>query len=354
MMKIGNDLIHDGGDCYVIAEIGHNHQGDLEKCKALFRAAQGCGVNAVKLQKRHNATLFTRQMYDSTYNSENAFGATYGAHREALEFGRDEYLALIEYAKELGVTFFSTAFDIPSADFLAELDMPAYKLASADLTNIPLLKHVASIGKPMIISTGGGTMEDVERAHDAIAPLNDQLAILQCTSMYPCCPESLNLRVIETFRNRFPDAVVGLSGHDNGIAMGLAAYMLGARIIEKHFTLDRTWKGTDHPFSLEPPGMRRLVRDLRRARIALGDGVKRCLPDEETPLKKMGKSVVAARPIAAGVVLGPDDLAVKSPGSGLPPYWIDTLLGKKTLRPLAEDEPLALDALEGGASLSPG
>lgn len=345
-INIGGDQIGDDHDCYVIAEIGHNHQGDLEKCKALFKAAHDCGANAVKLQKRDNRTLFTREMFDSPYNSENAYGPTYGTHREALEFGKDEYLALIDYAKELGITFFSTAFDIPSADFLEDLEMPAYKLASADLTNTPLLEHVASFGKPMIISTGGGNMEDVVRAHDAIMPINSQLCILQCTSMYPCSYETMNLKVIETFRDRFPNVVIGLSGHDNGIAMGLVAYMLGANIVEKHFTLDRTWKGTDHPFSLEPPGLRRLVRDLRRARIAQGDGVKQRVQAEEAPLLKMSKKIVAARDVAPGTKLVAEDLAVRSPGDGLPPYRIPDLIGRTTNRALSADDALSLDDVD--------
>ncbi|HCL61324.1 MAG TPA: N-acetylneuraminate synthase, partial [Rhizobiales bacterium] len=181
-MRVDGVRIADDTDTYVIAEIGNNHQGDLEKCKEIFRVAkQHCGVTAVKLQKRDNKSLFTRAMYLSEYNSENAFADTYGAHREKLEFGHDEYVALIAYAKELGITFFATAFDRPSADFLAELDMPAYKIASGDLTNTPLLKHVASFGKPMFVSSGGGTMEDVRRAYEVIMPINRQLCLMQCT-----------------------------------------------------------------------------------------------------------------------------------------------------------------------------
>ena len=158
----------------MIAEIGHNHQGDIEKCKAMFRAAAECGADAVKLQKRDNRALFTREMYDSIYNSENAYAPTYGEHREKLEFSREQYLELKAYADELGILFFSTAFDRPSADLLAEIDMPAFKIASGDLTNTPLLKHVAQFGKPMIISTGGATLEDAQRAYDAIMPINTQ------------------------------------------------------------------------------------------------------------------------------------------------------------------------------------
>jgi len=246
------------------------------------------------------------------------------------------------------VTFFATAFDIPSADFLAKLDMPAYKIASGDLKSIPLLRHIAGFGKPMLVSTGGATMEDINRAYDAIAPVNSQISFLQCTAAYPASPEDLNLNVITTLRTRFPELVIGLSDHENGIAMAVAAYVLGARIIEKHFTLNHTWKGTDHPFSLEPIGMRKLVRDLRRARVALGTGVKCPLPSERGPLVKMGKMLVASRALGAGHVLGDGDVTMKSPGDGLPPYLIDQVLGRTLTKPLQPDDPITFEVLSQG------
>jgi N-acetylneuraminate synthase/sialic acid synthase len=337
--------ISDNSQCYVIAEIGHNHQGDVEKCCQLFKAAKECGADAVKLQKRDNRRLFTKAMYDQPYASENAFGPTYGTHREFLEFGREQYFALSKAAKEIGITFFATAFDLPSADFLEELDMPAYKIASGDLKSMPLLKHVARFGKPMIISTGGGTLEDVRRTYDAIRPINDKVAIMQCTASYPCEPESLNLRVVETFRQEFPEAVIGFSAHDSGIAMPLVAYVLGARIVEKHFTLNRTWKGTDHAFSLEPVGLSKMVRDLRRAHVAFGDGIKRKLPEEEAPIRKMSKKLVAARDLAKGQVLTATDIAMKSPGDGVSPLEFDAVVGRVVIRPLAADEALTWDAV---------
>lgn len=345
-LAIANHHINEDSDCFIIAEIGHNHQGDLQKAKELFRAAKECGVDAVKLQKRHNRTLYTHAMYNKPYDNENSFGDTYGEHREALEFGRTEYNELKQYAQQLDLVFFATAFDIPSADFLAELDMPACKIASGDLKNTPLLKHVAKIGKPMIVSTGGAMLDDVQRAHDTIMPINSQLCLLQCTAAYPTSYEELNLRVITTYREKFPDIVVGLSDHENGIAMAVAAYILGARVIEKHFTLNHTWKGTDHAFSLEPIGMRKLVRDLRRARLALGDGVKRTCPSEVGPLTKMGKKLVAARPIPMGHILTRDDIAIKSPGDGLPPYELDNILGKAIRRALQEDDAITFVDLD--------
>lgn len=344
-LLVGGVTINDDSDCYVIAEIGHNHQGNLEQCKQLFLAAKECGANAVKLQKRSNRDLYTNEMYNSLYDNRNSYGRTYGEHRQAVEFGRDEYAELQKYAAELGVMFFSTAFDIPSADFLAELDMPAYKVASGDLTNIPLIKYIAQIGKPMFMSTGGGTMADVERAHNAATAINSNVCIMQCTSGYPAKFSELNLRVIETYRERFPDCVIGLSSHDNGIAMALVGYILGARVVEKHFTLNRASKGTDHAFSLEPPGLKRLVRDLQRGNEALGDGEKYCYPSEEKPLVKMGKKLVAARDLPTGTVLTTEDVAIKSPNDGLPPYELENILGKKTSRAIVADENIEFEGL---------
>ena len=344
-IRIGSHAIGDESPCYVIAEIGHNHQGSLEKARELFREAKLAGAHAVKLQKRDNRGLYTRAAYNRPYDNENSFGATYGEHREFLEFGAREYAALQAYARELGVDFFSTAFDVASADFLHALDVPAYKIASGDLKSIPLLQHVARFGKPMVVSTGGALLEDVQRAYDAVMPLNPQLAILQCTAGYPAAFEELDLRVIATYRERFPGAVVGFSSHDNGIAMPVAAFVLGARIVEKHFTLNRAMKGTDHAFSLEPVGLRKMVRDLDRTFKAMGDGVKKIYDSEKAPLIKMGKSLVASRDLPAGHVLTAADIVMKSPAGGIPPYAFDSIVGRTTLAPLHEDDILPLDAL---------
>lgn len=346
-LTIADDIISESSDCYVIAEIGHNHQGDLEKAKNLFRDAKECGAHAVKLQKRDNRSLYTAAMYNKPYENENSFGNTYGEHREFLEFGKHEYQELKHYAQALDITFFSTAFDIPSADFLAELEMPAYKIASGDLKNIPLIKHVAQFQKPIIISTGGGSLEDIQRVYDAIMPLNPQLAFLQCTACYPAQAEEMNLRVISTLREHFPDVVVGLSDHYNGIAMTVAAYVLGARIIEKHFTLNHTAKGTDHALSLEPIGMRKMVRDLQRTRLALGDGIKQVYPTEKSAVLKMGKSLVAATDLPSGHRLTYADIAMKSPGDGIPPFELDHIVGSVLRKPLAADTVISPEHLDG-------
>ena len=339
--------IHDGSDCYVIAEIGHNHQGSVEQAKAMVTVAKDCGANAVKLQKRANRTLYTREFFDQPYDNEFSFGPTYGEHREALELSRDDYVAVQRYARDIGITFFATPFDFESADVLAELDVPAYKMASADLVNTPLLRHVGAFGKPMLLSTGGATSEDVDRAVETVSRLNGQICVMQCTAAYPCETEDLNLRVITSLRERYPDYVIGLSDHQNGISMALVAYMLGARVIEKHFTLNHAWKGTDHGFSLMPEGLRKLVRDLRRVPLALGDGVKRPLPVEEKPLEKMGKKLVAARDLDLGHVLTAEDIAIKSPADGgLPPYELDRLVGRRLRRPVAFEDFVTFDDVE--------
>jgi len=344
-IRIGRHEIGDESKCYVIAEIGHNHQGNLDKARELFREAKLAGAHAVKLQKRDNRGLYTRAAYNKPYDNENSFGSTYGEHREFLEFGLQEYRQLQTFAAELGVDFFSTAFDLASADFLRDLDVPAYKIASGDLKSTPLLRHVASFGKPLVISTGGAVIDDVQRAYDTIMPINPQLAILQCTAGYPAAFEELDLRVISTFRERFPGAVIGFSSHDNGIAMPVAAYMLGARIVEKHFTLNRASKGTDHAFSLEPVGLRKMVRDLERTHKALGNGFKKIYDSEKAPITKMGKSLVVARDVPSGHILGPGDIVMKSPGGGIPPYELDKVLGRVTLRPLMEDDFLTFEVL---------
>ncbi len=341
ILQLGRHQIDDASEAYVIAEIGNNHQGSVKKAIELFQAAKAAGVQAVKLQKRDNRTLYTRAAFNKPYENEHSFGATYGEHREYLEFGADEYRELKAVADDLKLDFFATAFDYPSADFLAELDPPAYKIASGDLCTTPLLRHVAKLGKPMIVSVGGGTFDDIVRAYDLIMPINPRLCFLHCTATYPTNSEDMNLRVISRLRETFPELVIGLSDHYNGIAMSPVAYVLGARVFEKHFTMNHTWKGTDHAFSLEPNGMHKMVRDLQRVRLALGDGVKQMLPQEKPAIAKMGKSLFARRDLRAGAVLTEGDVAMKSPGDvGLPAYELDHVIGRTLGADLAEDEPL--------------
>lgn len=344
-ITIDGRRIDDDSDCWVIAEIGNNHQGDIEKCRTLFGEAKAAGADAVKLQKRSNRDLYTRSAFDYPYDNENSFGLTYGEHREALEFDRSQYAELSDCARELGLTFFATAFDLPSVDFLMDVGVAAIKIASGDLRSVHLLEYAGRTSVPVILSTGGGEMDDVKRAVDTLGSSGTPFAVLQCTAAYPPEYADLDLRVISTFRDMFPDVVVGYSGHDSGIAMALLAYALGARIVEKHFTLNRAMRGTDHAFSLEPVGLRKLVRDLQRARVALGSPEKRVHESERTPIVKMSKKIVAARSLPSGHVLTADDLTMKSPGDGLYPYELPRVLGGRLVRSLAEDETLCFDDL---------
>lgn len=345
---IADTIIDDASECYVIAEIGHNHMGSVETCKQMFGIAKEKGASAVKIQKRDNQKLFTRAMFNQVYDNPESYGKTYGEHREYLEFDDVQFTELKEYADEIGIHFFSTAFDLSSADFLANLDLPCFKVASGDLTSLPLLKYLAEFQKPMIISTGGAKLDDVRRAVETIAPINHNFAILQCTSGYPAAYEELNLRVIQTYRNEFPDNVIGWSGHDNGIAMSLVAYVLGARIIEKHFTLNRANKGTDHKFSLEPVGLGKMIRDLQRTTVALGDGVKVPYQSEIGPMRKMRKQLVAAFDLTSGTVLASEHIAMKSPfvEGSLNPQEYDNLLGRTLKVDLAEDSSFSYDMLD--------
>ena len=332
--KLKNDIHR----AYVIAEVGHNHQGDLEKCKKIFQAAKYAGADAVKLQKRNNRELFTKKFYNTPYLGRNSYAKTYGEHREFLEFNESQYLELKDFAKDLGIDFFATAFDFSSLEFLENIDLPVYKIASADLINTPLLKEIALTGKSIVMSTGGGTLEDIERAVDIISPINENLIILHCTASYPCEVDDMHLNAIPMLKKHFPDRIIGLSDHENGIDAASVAYMLGARVFEKHFTLNRAWKGTDQSFSLEPEGLRRMVRNLNRINRLLGVGNKLLLDCEKDPLHKMYKSLVASRPLKAGCILKKEDISIKSPGGGIPPYKLEETIGMKLLKDLNEDD----------------
>lgn len=287
-LQIGNQRIADDSPCWVIAEIGSNHGGSVETAVQMIRIAAAAGAHAVKFQCRSNDTLYSDTLLNQAYENENSYGKTYGEHRKALELSDPALATCVFEAERSQVACFATAFDEPSVDRIVRLGMPAIKIASGGLTDTALLRHAASARVPIILSTGGGTVREIDQAVETVLAVHDQLAILHCTAAYPVRDFSeLNLQCIQTFRARYPECVIGWSGHDSGIAMSVAAYTLGARIIEKHFTLCRSNKGTDHPFSLEPGGMTKLCRDLRRAHQAMGDGVKRYLPSEVAPISKM-------------------------------------------------------------------
>jgi N-acetylneuraminate synthase/sialic acid synthase len=272
-------------------------------------------------------------------------GNSYGEHREALEFDFEQYKELQAYAHELGLTFFATAFDFNSVDFLEKLNVPAYKIASGDLLNTPLQRYIAQTGKPIFLSTGGGTLLDIDRAYNEILKWNEQLVLFQCTASYPTESKDMCLGVIPEFIKRYPKAVIGLSDHYPGKLMSPIAYILGARVFEKHFTLRHTDKGTDHAFSLEPEALEKLVKDLQKVQVCMDDR-KRLLDCEIKPLYKMGKKLTFSRDISIGEILTASDVKIVSPNDGLAPYELDNLLNRKMCYNVNEGDSIRQEYVE--------
>lgn len=345
--NFGKSTVSDKGPCYIIAEIGHNHQGNLKVAIDMIKVAANCGADAVKFQKRDNKVLYTKAMYNKPYDNENSFGLTYGEHRDFLEFGWNEYVTLKKCADENGVEFMCTAFDFNSVDFLEKLGITSYKVASGDLTNIPLLEYIAKFKKPIFLSTGASTLEEIHIVYDVIRKYHNKICLLHTVCAYPADYADLNLLTIKTLKKEFPDTVIGYSGHDNGILAAVVAYILGATVVEKHFTINHSWKGTDHKISLEPEGLRKQVRDLRRIDVCMGDGNKIPRDFEISAKTKMGKTLYTAKDLSSGHILTINDIAIKSPGGdGLPPYYIDKLIGKRLKVDLPLESILSLEHLE--------
>lgn len=344
--EFGKSRVSSEGPCYFIAEVGHNHQGNLKVALDMIKIAAGYGANAVKFQKRDNKTLYTKAMYNKPYDNEDSFGLTYGEHREFLEFDWEEYVALKKCAEENNLEFMCTAFDFNSVDFLEKLGVTSYKVASGDLTNTALLEYIAKLNKPIFLSTGASTLEEIHIAYDVICKHHDKVCLLHTTCAYPTDYLDLNLMAIKNLKKEFLGAIIGYSGHDNGILAAVVAYMLGATVVEKHFTMNHSWKGTDHKFSLEPEGLRKQIRDLRRVDIMMGDG-KKIIKDFEMNVKiKMGKSLYTAKDLSAGHILSARDITIKTPGGGLAPYYLNIVMGQKLRVSLPEESMISLEHLE--------
>lgn len=337
-LQIADYCISDENKPFVIAEIGANHQGSVESCENLFELAAKAGVDAVKLQKRENRELFMPSMFDQPYIGPTSFAATYGLHREFLEFNLDQYKHLQKFAIKLGLIFFATATDKKSIDFLIDLKVPAIKIASADLYSTPLIRYASKSGLPLIMSTGGSDQSNIDRAMSFVDPR--KVGLLQCTATYPANAEDMNLNVITTFRDRYPETVIGLSSHDRGISFPVIATALGARIIEKHFTSDRSLKGTDHSFSLEPAGMERMCRDLKNTLLAMGSFEKSILPGEIQIIKKFGKMIVYSKNLSQGKILEEEDLEIRAPMDGEHAFRFDEVIGKKLNKNVLELTPI--------------
>lgn len=268
---------------YVIAEIGVNHNGDPEIAGQLIDVAAAAGCDAVKFQKRTPSICVPIEQQDT--RRETPWGEmSYLEYKERTEFGRDEYRVIAAHATRVGLEWFASPWDVPSVEFLEDLDVPAHKVASACLTDDELLVVLASTDKPIILSTGMSTIAEIDHAVDILG--TGRLVLMHSTSTYPCPPEEVNLRAIETLRERY-GVPVGYSGHERGLQISLAAVALGAVAVERHITLDRAMWGSDHAASLEPHGLEVLVRDIRILHDAMGDGVKRVFPGEEEPRRRL-------------------------------------------------------------------
>jgi len=278
MVNIGSIDVGDHAPCFVVAEIGINHNGDVAIAKQLIDVAVSAGCSAVKFQKRTVDVVYTAE--ELARVRESPFGATNGDLKRALEFGRAEYAEIDRHCKQKGVLWFASCWDEASVDFIESFDPPCYKIASASLTDDNLLRHTRAQGKPVILATGMSTMEQVDHAIDVLGV--EQLVVLHACSTYPAHYDELNLAVIREFRSRYP-VPIGYSGHETGIPSSVAAVVLGAAMVERHLTLDRSMWGSDQAASLEPNGMHRLVRDIRLVETAMGDGIKRVL-DRELPI----------------------------------------------------------------------
>lgn len=283
-VSIGSRVIGGGRPAYVIAEIGLNHNGDVDIAKKLIDVAARAGADAVKFQKRTPEISTPEHMRDVP--RETPWGTmSYLEYRRRVEFGRDEYIEIGDYATMHGLDWFASPWDVPSVDFLEDLNVVAHKVASASLTDSELLVRLRETGKPVILSTGMSTIEQIDRALDTLG--TDRVVLMHATSTYPLEPEEANLRVISTLRDRYAGIPVGYSGHERGLQISLAAVALGAVAVERHITLDRTMWGSDHAASLEPTGLEHLVRDIRVIEEALGDGVKRVFDSERAPMAKL-------------------------------------------------------------------
>ncbi len=281
-VQLGSKIAGAGRPCYVVAEIGINHNGDIDIAKKLISMAVGSGCDAVKFQKRTVDVVYSKE--ELAKPRESPFGETNGDLKRGLEFGEEEYREIDRYCREVKIDWFASCWDEASVDCIAKFNVPCFKIASASLTDDNLLRHTRAAGKPIILSTGMSTTEEVDHAVDVLGKEN--LILLHACSTYPAFYEELNLRVIEFLRKRY-GVPVGYSGHETGLPSSVGAAVLGACMIERHITLDRSMWGSDHAASLEPNGITRLVRDIRLIEKSMGDGVKRVLEREQPVIKKL-------------------------------------------------------------------
>jgi sialic acid synthase SpsE len=332
--------------CYVIAEAGANHNRDLGMARALIEVAAEAGANAVKFQTYSAETLYSRKTPPFDY-LESVSKADVFELIKSVELPRDWQQDLAEYSRDKHIAFLSTPFDLAAVDELDALAVPAFKVASFELVDLGLIRHVANKGRPVLLSTGMATYGEIEDAITACREVgNDQIVLLHCISLYPTPSGLVNLRAIPTMSAAFCRPV-GLSDHTMGVVIPGAAVAMGARVIEKHFTLDRRLPGPDHPFALEPQELRTMIAGIREVEDGLrGDGVKAGpAPEEEQMFRLARRSIVLARDVPAGKILEPTDLTVKRPGFGIKPKMLPYVIGRRVTRALEADDILTWDMI---------
>lgn len=333
-------MFKDLNEPFVIAEVGQNHNGNLDLAREYISIFSYEGADAIKFQTRNNKYLFSKDAYDAPYDSENAFAKTYGAHRETLEL-KPEWLPILkEDCIKHGVKFMSTPFDEPSLELLKTIDVDIIKIASFDLGNLPFIHRIAALGKPVVMSVGGGKIEQIRSSVNVMLNHHDDVAILHCVSEYPCEYNRLGLDSIEDLIREFPHCVIGSSDHFNGTLSGPVAYLKGARVFEKHVTLNRASKGTDHSFALEREGFRKFVRDIKRVRHMLPPKSAEDLGNEKV-FKKLGKSLIAYVDIKAGEKITLDHLSGRIFNTQyIPVRESNQVLGRLAKRDIAKGEPI--------------
>lgn len=336
-----------GDDALIIAEVGQNHQGDLEIARECIKIFAMAGADVVKFQTRNNKYLFSKDAYEAPYESENAFADVYGHHREKLEL-KPEWLPILkDDCVKFGVKFMSTPFDEPSLDLICDVGIDLIKVASFDLGNLPLIHRIAKKGKPVVLSVGGGKIDQIRASVNVLLDYHDEVAVLHCVSEYPCEYNRLGLDNIEVLIKEFPLCTIGSSDHFNGTLSGPVAYLKGARVFEKHVTLNRAWKGTDHSFALEPEGFRKFVRDIKRVRHMMPPKPVDELGDERV-FKKLGKSLIAYVDIQAGDTITLDSLSGRIFSKQyIPVRESNRVLGGVAKRPINKGEPIQYADLEG-------
>lgn len=347
-IKIADRLIGQDQPCFIMAEAGVNHNGDFNLAKKLVEMAKSAGADAVKFQTFRAEKLVIKGAQKAEYQKrtteeqESQFDMI-----KRLELSEEAHFELKDYADSRGIIFLSTPFDKESVDFLVRLGVCALKISSADITNHPLLSHIAAKNLPVILSTGMSTLGEVEEAVKVIIGSgNQQIILLHCVSSYPAKIEDMNLRAIETLRQAFK-LPIGLSDHTLGITMPIAAVALGACVIEKHFTLDKKLPGPDHRASLTPKELKQMVAAIRDAEQALGDGIKRITVAEAENKKAVRRSLVARTDIPKGAVITEEILAIKRPGTGLEPKFLNLVIGRKARVAIKRDEIINTDKLSG-------